>query len=101
MDVDSSLLSNSIVVWTGWGRLSWPSRDEARLVEEFGSELAASLLPEIRKLEDDFYESDARHTAIDLREMGERASGRFRTRHPEPAEEAIRALAWCYTYDYK
>ena len=101
MDLDSSLLSNSIVVWTGWGRLSWPSRDEARLVEEFGSELAASLLPEIRKLEDDFYESDARHAAVDLEEMGDLASERFRARHPDVTEDAIQALAWCYTYDYK
>jgi hypothetical protein len=51
--------------------------------------------------EDDFYESDARYTAADIKEMGDLASAQFRRNHLEVSEEAIEALAWCYTYDYK
>jgi hypothetical protein len=98
---DAELLSAAIVVWTGWGRTSWPARDERFVAEAFGAEHAAVLLAEIRQLEDDFYSSDARFISEDLGEMGKRAAVQFRSRHPELAEEAVRALAWCYTYDYK
>ena len=101
MGIDASLLSRAIVVWTGWGQLSWPSRDERRLVDCFGAQRAATLLPRIRELEDEFYASDARAVARDIGELGDLAAVEFRRRHPELSEQAIQALAWCYTYDYK
>lgn len=90
-----------MVVRTGYGSTSSPSRDEQRLVGHFGSEGAADLLPQVRALEDDFYASDAHQTAPDLVSMGEAAANRFRELHPEIPEEAVQALAWCYTFDYK
>jgi len=33
--------------------------------------------------------------------MAELASAEFARKHPEISAEAIRALAWCYTFDYK
>ncbi len=102
MTIDPSLLSKAIVIWTGLETDSpWPLCEEALLVERFGSEMAAELLPSIRKLEEEFYESDARDRASDLAEMGDLAANDFRKRHPEISEEAIQALAWRYTFDYK
>jgi hypothetical protein len=49
----------------------------------------------------DFYASDARFAVADLTEMGDVAVDHFRKAHPEVSDEAVRALAWCYTYDYK
>ena len=66
MSDDPSLLSEALVTWIGRGRAPWPLRDEALLVERFGSELAAELLPRIRKLEEEFYETDARDRAWEL-----------------------------------
>jgi hypothetical protein len=83
------------------GRAPAPSGDDARVVAEFGEDAALDLLPRIRALEDDFYESDARHVVADLKEMGDRAADEFRVRHPEIPDGAVEALAWCYTYDYK
>jgi hypothetical protein len=99
--VDDHILGKAIVAWTGFGETSRPSRDDARVVALFGDELADAVLPKVRSLEDDFYASDARHVAPDLAEMGARASADFARIHPEIPEEAVRALAWCYTYDYK
>ena len=99
-DNDASL-SAAVVIWTGWRESAWPDRDDARVVRRFGAAAATTLLPQIRQLADDFYASDARDKAADLREMGERAMARFRARHPEISDEAVHALAWCYTYDYK
>lgn len=55
----------------------------------------------LKRLEYEFYESDARHAAPGDAEMAEMAASQFRDRHPELSEEAINAFAWCYTYDYK
>jgi hypothetical protein len=97
----NQLLSDAIVTWTGRGRTSWPARDEQLVVEEFGTERAAELMPLIRQLVDDFYTSDAVHTVADLKEMGDKAAAQFAARHPEISEAAVDALAWCYTWDYR
>lgn len=94
-------ISEAIIVWTGWGDSNRPVRDEVRLVERFGEEKARDLLPTLRRLEDEFYESDARFTVADLSEMGDKAASRFRELHPELTLDAIESFAWCYSYDYK
>ncbi len=101
MPEDPVLLSRAIVVWTGWGETSWPVREQGRLTLRFGREAAVRLLPRIRELEDEFYASDAPFTISDLHQMGEAAADRFRRLHPEISDDAVRALAWSYTYDYK
>ena len=98
---DDAAVSEAIVLWTGYGRTTWPARDEERLVVEFGSELATELVPLVRQREDDFYRSEARLTAVDLETMAAVASAEFRALHPETTVEAVAALAWCYTFDYK
>jgi len=99
--VDPEIVSRAIVVWTGWGELPWPNRDESRLVGRFSTELTAALMPRLRELEAEFYATDANHVVADLAEMGDRAAAQFRRSHPELSENAVRALKWCYTYDYK
>jgi hypothetical protein len=94
-------VGEAIVVWSGWGRASYPSRDEEALANRFGKEVANELLPMIRELENDFYSSDARHTAADSAEMANISAEQFTRKHPELPADAARALAWCYTFDYK
>ena len=94
-------ISEAVVVWTGYGSTASPRRDERAFVEAFGDEGALDLLLMVRRLEKEFYASDARHTAPGLKEMGDAAAAQFRALHPELSQDAIRALAWCYTYDYK
>lgn len=101
MPIDSTTLSSAIVIWTGYGHTSWPSRDEARVESAFGTNVATELVPVVRSLEEDFYRSEAHLTAVDLDSMAAEASRRFKQRHPEVSDEAIAALAWCYTFDYK
>jgi hypothetical protein len=59
-------LSEAIVVWTGWTSASSPQRDGGCVVEHFGQAATVELLPRICELEDEFYRSDARHTARTL-----------------------------------
>jgi len=101
MTVDAQELSRAIVVWSGWGETSWPARDEARVLDEFGHERAAELIPRIREAKDEFYASDARFLVADLANMAEQAKADFRRGRSDLSDEAVAALAWCYTYDYK
>ena len=94
-------LIEAVRVWTGWGLSMMPNRDDTRLVNRFGDETAAKLLPVIKSLEEDFYSSDARLVAANLQEMGELASGQFKRKHPAVADEIVKAFAWCYTFDFK
>lgn len=94
-------ISTAIVLWTGWGRTKSPSRDDALLIRECGAMQADRMLGEIRRLEDAFYSSDAHVTESDLESMGRRAADEFAAAHPEIGADAVHALAWCYTYDYR
>lgn len=93
-------VSEAVVLWTGHGSATSPVRDESLVEKQFG-DLALDLMPLVRTLDDAFYESDARHIAVDDADMARRAAADFRALHPEVSEEAIKALAWCYTYDYR
>jgi hypothetical protein len=63
---------------------------DKRLVDHFGEELAAKLLPLVKSLEDDFYSSDAQLVAADLHEMEKVASEEFKRKHPAVAEEIVK-----------
>ncbi len=99
--IDETSLNEAIITWTGHGRSPSPTRDVNSLVEAYGEERARELFPIIKRLEDEFYASDARHSARTLQETGDLAAARFRELHPELWEEAVQALAWCYTFDHK
>ena len=99
--LNSPQLIEAVCVWTGWGRSMMPSRDDARLVNYFGGDVAGKLLPLIKSLEEDFYSSDARLVAANLQEMENLASEQFKRKHPAVADEIVKAFAWCYTFDFK
>jgi hypothetical protein len=100
-DLDSRQLVEAVLVWTGWGLEMMPNRDDSRVIRHFGDDAAARLLPIVKRLEDDFYQSDARLAADDLSQMAKLASDDFRRKHPGVSEQIVKALAWCYTFDFK
>lgn len=101
MTDDADLVSEAVVVWSGEGRSSWPLREGAAIVERFGADQARWLVPAVRALSEDFYSSDTHHWVVDLIDMGKAAAAAFRQRHPAVSEEAVAALTWCYTFDFK
>lgn len=99
--LSSPQLAEAVRLWTGWKQSMMPNRSDKRVVDHFGEEVAAKLLPLIKSLEDDFYASDAQLVAANLQEMEELASEHFKRKHPTVAEEIVKAFAWCYTFDFK
>jgi hypothetical protein len=99
-DDDWRELADAVVLWTGKGDAIHPDRSDSRLTVRYGAERAAKLLAVIKKLEVDFYSSDAWQTA-DLAEMGEHASAQFLQKYSLLPARAVEAFAWCYTWDHK
>jgi hypothetical protein len=100
-EASAELVSAAIVAWTGHGDHARPQRDESLVVAQFGAEQAVALMPYVSALEHDFFASTAHQTAAGLIEMTNQAAGEFRQRHPEVSNEAVDALAWCYSFDWK
>jgi len=99
--MNPSQISEAVVAWTGWQETPWPQRSEERLANRLGPDQAALLMPYVRSWADDFYMSDARAVAPSLQAMGAQAEEDFRKLHPEASDDAVHALGWCYTFDFK
>lgn len=94
-------ITKAVALWTGRGTHSWPQRNDAALIEEFGEVRALDLLAALRSLESDFYRSDAHLTEPGSIAMAGRAAEEFQSRHPDAPKALIDTLAWCYSFDYK
>ena len=95
---EDEALSEAILIWTGWGESSSPTRDPEQLADRLGRDEALDLLPLIRQVEDDFYLFTAKTYARSLAEMGAMAKSDFARMNQGISDEA---LARCYTFDYK
>ena len=78
-----------------------PQRNDKAVRDRFGEENAVKLLQTLRTLYDDFYSTEARFIADTPQDMEKLASQDFQKKHPGVAEQIVKALAWCYTFDYK
>jgi len=94
---DAAQISEALVIWIGpIPALGYDP--EAALVDRFGAQVAAQLVPIVRALEDDFSRTNADTVAADLRDMHKIAFDDFKRKHPEIADAAVHALAGRYTY---
>jgi hypothetical protein len=100
-NLNSPELIKGVQIWTGWGKSIRPNRDDRRIEEAFGKEVAEKMLPLIKTLEEDFYSSDAQFVAYNLEEMGKQASQDFREIYPTISDNIVEVFAWCYTFDFK
>ena len=98
--VDPILLVDAVRIWTGSGGMA-PNRNDARLSQQLGAKEASDILSVIKKLEEDFYATDACYTARDLQGMVKLAKERFALIHPSVPAEVGEVFAWCYTFDFR
>jgi hypothetical protein len=89
--LDADEVSDAVLVWSGYGETSWPARDEGPLVARYGEHRALDLLPLVKTLECEVYESDVYRTEADLAAVGRKAARQFRLAHPEVSDEAVDA----------
>lgn len=92
-------ISEAIVVWSGFRIFPCSRCEENRVVEHFGANMAAEVLPLMYKIVDEFYATDAYEVASSQIKMGDIAEVQFRKKYPEISDEAVKALVWCYSFD--
>lgn len=71
-----------------------------RLLGYFDPLVVADLAPVIDRLDEEFYEMDP-HPGETLNTAADHAVAAFVERHSDLTSEAVDALRWCYTYDWK
>jgi predicted Ser/Thr protein kinase len=98
--MSNAVLSHAVVIYTGRGISPFPVRSIERLAEHFVSLQAAELAPVVAGLDEEFYEVEPA-SGESLNAAADRAAAVFTSHHPELTAEAIDALRWCYTYDWK
>jgi hypothetical protein len=87
-------LSEAIVLYCQIPRLPSPQR----VVERFGEQRAAVLVPQVRALKHEFYAIDQAYQGMPAREaVPLLVTPQVRARHPEISDEAIEAMAFYYT----
>jgi len=94
---DAAQVSEAVVIWIGPVPNLGYDR-EAALSKRFGAQVAAQLVPIVRELQRDFYDTNAARVAADIREMHTLAVDDFKRKHPEISEDAAHALAANYVY---
>jgi hypothetical protein len=98
--VDAAQLSDAIVIYTGREISPFPARSAERLSEHFDDLTASDLVPEVTRLDEEFYQTEPAEREP-LNAAADRAAAAFVARHPDLTMDAVDALRWCYTYDWR
>ncbi len=95
-------LGEAIVVRSGRGVSPYPTFDLGRFKRHFGEEAAARLLPVADAMAKEFHKCDAwLRPGLSPLEQMRVAEREFAEKYPDMPEEAVRALGWSYSYNYK
>ena len=90
-----------MVLYTGHGAASSPQRDSGALVREFGAESAADLLTSVRDLLAELSAIDVDWSKHTLASAAQVVRAEFARRHPELTDEALNAMFWRFTYEWR
>ena len=94
-------LSRAVVLYLGFGSAPSPQANGSTLTREFGAERGAELLERVVDLLDEVREIQIDWPIHSLASAGDAACDSMRGRHPELSEEALRALGWKFTFDWR
>lgn len=95
---NSQQFGTALSLWTGWKNGVAPFRNDAAVIDHFGSREAAKLLDDCRELEREFFASDANIRAKDLNEMAAMARSDFLQKYPGVRLEVMQILESCYCF---
>jgi len=93
--------SRAVILLLGFGITSSPVIDPARLAVAFGPTLATELEAFVRQVLDDVDDVDLDWTGLSLEAAGERAADFAHARYPELSDQALRAISWKVTFDWR
>jgi hypothetical protein len=78
-----------------------PRVDRDRLVQELGAVRGGELENEVKSLFDELSRIEVDWSVHSLSSAGQMARESMRARRPDLSEEALRALEWKFTFDWR
>ncbi|HET6246294.1 MAG TPA: hypothetical protein VFE47_01245 [Tepidisphaeraceae bacterium] len=100
MQTNVDELSNAVVLFLGFGSASSPRMDNEGLIQAFGKaglrleSQVLSLIDEVSKFKVDWSKDS-------LESAGHMIHDEMHRRHPRLSNDALRALAWKFTFDWR
>jgi hypothetical protein len=100
MELDSQL-SRGVVFYLGYGERSAPLPDPQRVVAEFGPQRGEELVTTIQALVAEVMAAPVDWASETLSSATDDAHDRMHRAHPELADDAVQALAWIFSWDWR
>ena len=94
-------ISEAVILFLGVGSSPTPSRIRDNLTQRFGPTRAALLESQVRALLDEVMAINIDWEKHSLVSGGELALAHMRLQHPELNEEALKALEWEFSWNWR
>lgn len=93
--------NDALMLYLGVGISPYPQRDPQRLVLKYGEEKGLDLVTYSEAILRELYEQEPDWSVDDLAGATRRASTAVADNHPELSNDAVEALKWSYSWDWK
>lgn len=90
-------LSNAVVLYLGYGKAKSPQSNGQAVIAEFG----VALLANVHKLMAELGAIGTDWSNHDLQSAGKMARAEMKNRHPQLSDQALDALEWKFTFDWR
>lgn len=91
-------INEAIVIYTGYGKSSFPRARGNDLIARFGAEEGGALKDRVLQLFEELQQPAALPEKRSRKSVTEQTMELFRPRHPELSDEAVKALAWTFSF---
>lgn len=94
-------MSRAVVLYTHWVDKPSPRHDSDAVIAEFGAQRGPELLVEVAELFREANLLEVDWTSMTLAEGGDYMRSVTAKRHPELTDEALDAMRWKWTFDWR
>lgn len=99
--VEDRVLSEAVIAYLGKGRSPFPRTDDEAVLTSVPDADAAAVLEKVHALAEECLSIRIDWSTHDLSQGGDEAKREMAARHPELSEDALVALRWAFTYNWR
>jgi hypothetical protein len=100
-DIDMTDLSKAIVLFLQYGSAKSPRADEDRVIAEFGESKGRELLKRVHAIIEEANAIPVDWSKHTLASAGKLVRDEMHRRYPGLSDDALDALAWKFTFDWR
>lgn len=94
-------LRQALVLYLGYGSTPYPVADGAKVVEVYGQQMGAALISDVLKLTDEVNQIKIDWSNVSLEVAGKIVRAEIHNRYPFLGDQALDAIAWKFTFDWR